>query len=203
MFLKARKNSKFKNPGLTLIELLVAMVIGSLMLILVMESYWVMMQTYFQVEASRDLQRETRFAMTRMTDKIRANSIDYAGYEAGAPADRCPSLDLSNNATLCLTGDHHFQPDGEIKIEHDTADKMVYLVSKANSTRQPLLSPNKFEVTNFNLKSTPGANPFNYALENQMQPKTTIFMEVASKKEGFENVKISVQTTVSSRVYSP
>lgn len=196
---------KIKHQGFTLIELLVAMTLGALMMVLVMESYWLMMQTYFQMEASRELQREVRFSMNRLTDKIRANPLDYDAYDG---TGACKTLNKDEASALCLTGDPVYE---NIRFYHDTStagSEMLYfekIDNFGNKVAQPLLSTAKFRVKAISFRSSPENNPFDYNHPdfntNQMQPKTTIFMEVESKREG--NVSIAVQTTVSSRVYNP
>lgn len=67
---------KSSNKAFSLIELLVGMTIGGIILTVVMTSYAAMSQTNLQLDAARQLQKETNFAVIRMADKIRNFPIE-------------------------------------------------------------------------------------------------------------------------------
>lgn len=66
---------KTKTPAFSLIELLVAITIGSIILTLVMMSYASMVQTNIRLDESRKLQKQANFAVMRMADRIRNFSV--------------------------------------------------------------------------------------------------------------------------------
>lgn len=84
-----------KQSGFTLLELLVAIGIGSIVLV---TTIGVLSGSYFsqkKVNVAQDFASETRFIMERITQAIRNNTIDYDRYfiEYGPPADTCPAFD--------------------------------------------------------------------------------------------------------------
>lgn len=75
--LVSKSGLKVRNiAGFSLIELLVAITIGGIILTVVMTSYAAMSQTNLQLDAARQLQKETNFAVIRMADRIRNFSVD-------------------------------------------------------------------------------------------------------------------------------
>lgn len=200
VFEKEKNSKNHKNSGFTLIELLVAMVIGSMVMIMLMQSYWVMMQTHFRIEASREMQREMRFGMNRLTDKIRANALDYDAYDS---LGDCNSVTKESATKICLTGRDENGDIVSFVIEKSgeelTFQRTTSGIPPVTTVAQPLFS-DRFKVVDAQFRSTPADNPFDYDLASQMQPKTTIFIELESRRDS--SVKLSVQTTVSSRVYS-
>lgn len=195
--------SKVKTSGFTLIELLVAMVITALMLTLVMASYWTFLQTQQRMAISRELQSEVRFALNRFTDKVRASRIDYEAYNTG----NCASLNSAGSSKLCLS-----TPAGEyVFFEHKDLNGDGYKnalvmgrdISNGNSladNTQPLISPDKFNITKLNFAFSPANNPDSFA-NPQMQPKVTLFLSVSPTNGAYKDLVIENQTTISSRQY--
>ncbi len=189
------KNKRLKVSGFTLIEVLVSLVIMGIMLTLATSSYWVFMQTNIKAGISRDLQQEMRFGLTRMTDQMRGFSIDYSAY--GDVTSDCGSGNL--NQKFCFgknsKGEFVFLEYKEDPDEDaDTDDEMLFFDG------QPLFS-SKFRVSGFYVAFSPTESPYrNGASEFQIQPKATFFLKVESKR--FENIKLELQTTISSRKYN-
>jgi|GEM_PF-4835323 len=94
--LKTTHTSFYKPKGFTLIELLVAMVITGIMLTLVMGSYWTFLQTQQKMTVSREIQSEVRFALSRITDKVRSGRINYSQYSGSGDC----TTNINHN--LCL-----------------------------------------------------------------------------------------------------
>ncbi len=201
-------NQKLSSPrvkarGFTLIELLVAMVVTALMLTLVMASYWTFLQTQQRMAMSRELQSEVRFALNRFADKVRASRIDYDAYSSG----NCASLTAAGSSKLCLAapnGEYYFFEHKDLNSDGDKNALVMGLgTSNGNSladSAQPLISPNKFNITKLNFAFSPADNPNSFA-NPQMQPKVTLFLTVSPTNETYQDLVIENQTTISSRQY--
>ena len=170
-----------KSSAFTLIEVLVSLVISGIMLTLVTSSYWLFLKVHKKAAVSRELQQETRFAMTRMADKIRAYNINYQDYESGGA---CPPSQ-TRNYKLCLN-------DHTISFHENN----VWL------DEHPLFSIDKFTVETAYFEFSPEVDPLKNIgnLPAQIQPKTTVFLHLTSKK--FPDTELKVQTTLSSRKYN-
>lgn len=200
---QALKSPQLKTNGFTLIELLVAMVITALMLTLVMASYWTFLKTQQRMTISRELQSEVRFALNRLADKVRASRIDYDAYNTG----NCASLLSAGSSKLCLvspTGEYFFF---EHKDSNSNGVKNALYMGRSTSNgnaladnAQPLISPDKFNITKLNFAFSPADNPDSFANE-QMQPKVTLFLSVSPTNSNYQDLVIENQTTISSRQY--
>lgn len=186
-----------KNKGFTLVELVVTMVILGLVFSGVMGAYYMLLQTRDRVDLEREMQKEVSFAITRMTDKIRAESVDYQAYESGG---RCQSTYLQGAQKICL-GDHWY-------LFFDGASSQLFIENSVGQ-RQGLFS-HKFLVTSAEFYTTPEKDPYDPAhiaiSDYQLHPKTQIYLEVASVRKNKNNtdplIKMDIQTTVSSRQYN-
>ncbi|MCK5460557.1 prepilin-type N-terminal cleavage/methylation domain-containing protein [Candidatus Gracilibacteria bacterium] len=184
-FFQKKASSQRKN-GFTLVEVLVSIVISGMVLVSVMGSYWILMKTNQAAELSRNLQKETSFTLIRMTDKIRSLSIDYEAYENNS-GKLCENQNLqTEQIMLCIKDNQIF--------EHK--DGMLFM------NDQPLFS-SSFEVETVYFSVSPSQDPFkNLAKkEFQLQPKVTIFLKVKAKLN--PKIKFEIQTTISSRKYTP
>ncbi len=171
---------KHKHTGFSLVELLVAMVITGIMFTSVTASYWLFLQSHLKAENTRLLQQEVRFAMTRITDKVRAYNLHYTEYQTGG---NC-GPNLNQNEVLCLQG-YHFKKQGDNVLMND----------------QPLFSDNRVMVDSVFFDFSPAQDPLkNLANPDlQIQPKVTIYLRVKSKF--YQEVQFQAQTTISSRQY--
>lgn len=175
--------------GFTLIELLVSIVITGMMLTLVMASYWTFLQTNAKMAVSREIQSEVRFTLTRLADKVRASTINYAEYELGGLCN------VNLNRNLCL-----LTPGGDTYLfRYDNAAQTLSLGSD-DATLQPLLSPNRYQVTSLYFGYAPQNDPTDLS-QAQQQPKVTIFLSVSPSDERYQDLSIETQTTISSRQY--
>lgn len=176
------KNRRVKHKGFTLVEVLVALVISGMLLASVMGSFWVLMRANQRAQISRELQKETNFAIIRMADTIRNFAIDYEAYQFGT-GSICESLDINNCQNLCIK---------ENEFEHK--DENLFM------NGQPLFSA-KHKVENVYFSIAPSQNPFENLgdRQKQIQPRATIFIHVVSKND--PAIELEIQTTISSRKY--
>lgn len=175
----------YKHSAFTLVEVIVSILISALLLTLVLGSFWLLIKINQQNEIAGRLQKQTTFAMLRMSDKIKQYSIDYEAYTSAANG-LCKnlSLDSGTQQKLCLGANHEFKKEGDTLLM-DT---------------HPLFS-DEFIVDSVNFFVSPSADPFSDISEKsiQLQPKVTIALKVHSKK--YENILLEVQSTISSRKY--
>ena len=178
--LLTKSGSQYKTQGFSLLELLVAMVLSGIVLVSVLTSFWLFIQTHQKAELNRELQRETRFALSRIADKTRNFSIDYEQYK---PGENCPPS-INQNHKLCLEGH-------SVEFKNNN----LYLDD------QPLLSPEKFHINTAHFGFSPDKDPRKNLgdIHLQIQPKVSINFNVESKK--INTIKFDIQTTLSSRKY--
>lgn len=190
------KNTKVS--GFTLIELLVSIVITGMMLTLVLASYWTFLQTQQKMAISRELQSEVRFVFNRFADKVRSSTIDYAEYVPGGECE-------ITGTRLCLIDSAGIG----IFFYYDSANTILNLgIRPAYNAGdpvpvieyEPVISPNKFTVTGLNFDFSPTDNPAILA-NDQLQPKTTFYLEVSPRDGRYQDLVIESQTTISSRQY--
>ncbi len=174
-----------KNKAFTLIEVLVSIVISALLLTIVLGSFWLLIKINKKNEISGELQREISFAMIRISDKIKSNSIDYQAYTSDS-SSICQNASLSSGTQnrLCLQNKYKFQQKNTNLFMND----------------QPLFS-NDFEVDFVDFIVSPAEDPFSdiSKIGIQLQPKVTIKLKVKSKK--YEDLFLEIQSTISSRKY--
>ena len=179
-----KKNHSFlkSNAGFTLVEMLVAMVILGILLTMVMQSYWGLIQIYQKAEIMRQLQRESHFTLTRVADKMRYHSLNYQAYNLGG------ACGVTLSKKLCL-GPHVF-------IFDDVTGSLTM-------DGQPLFSSDVIEVRHLDFSFTPDRDPFVHlgTPSAQTQPKLTLLMEVAA--QDLPDLKFDLQATISSRKYTP
>jgi len=168
-----QKSQKFTKKGMTLVEILVSMTISAVIFSAVLISYSAILKSQQKADTLRQMQKEIHFAMARISDRIRAKSIDFEKYEF---PEKCSGVNIASAEKLCVGGGDFFEKSG----------KSI----KMNS--QPLIS-DKFSVETAIFYTTPSDSTEN------LQPKTTIFLEV--KSNSIPNLKMALQTTISSRIY--
>jgi prepilin-type N-terminal cleavage/methylation domain-containing protein len=186
-----------KNKGFTLVELVVTMVILGMVFSGVRGAYYMLLQTHDRVDLEREMQQELAFAVTRISDKIRAESVDYLAYTSGG---NCQGLSLSGAEKICLGNNW--------AIEFDSTQEKI-LLENISGVAQPLFSENNFLVTEVGFYITPEKDPYDPAhLANpvyQLQPKVQIYLAIASVRRNKDDsgplVQMDIQTTVSSRKY--
>ncbi len=174
-----------KNKAFTLVEVVVSMVISTLLLTIVLGSFWLLIKINRKNEIAGELQRQTSFAMMRISDKIKNNSIDYQAYSYNS-SSICQNLSLVSGTQnrLCLQNGYEFKQK----------KKKLFM------NGQPLLGDD-FEVDYIDFFVSPSVDPFSdiSKIDIQLQPKVTIKLRVKSKK--YEDIFLEVQSTISSRKY--
>ena len=178
LFLKISENLKAKKiAGATLIELLVSIVVAGLVLSAVLASYASIVRAHQKNTIFRQMQLQSSFALTRIADKVRADSINYSEFVVD-------SADLTSSQEKLFAGDSVFQ----------LVDENILM------NNQPLFSET-INVENLLFQITPAIDPFENLAEisAQLQPKVTIMLQIRSRID--PDLNLNVQTTISSRKY--
>lgn len=168
-----------KLHGLSLVELLVAITVAGIILATVMTSYVSLEKSSRKIDLSRQLLRETNFALIRIGDRIRNNSIDYSKYSGeNAPCS------LENTEKLCLKrGIQIEQYEGNLLFAGQPLFSDIFHIQKA-----------VFEVS-------PEEDPANLG-NDQFQPKVQILLKLESaEKNPIKIDPLLLRTTISSRQY--
>ena len=190
---------KIKNSGFTLIELLVATVISVAMLTLVMASFWTLWQTYRTSELMRDMQHEATFALTRISDKVRNQGIDYSQYlNTGA----CVA---NINTNLCVKDNYFFTYKPTLAPPLNDGLFMGDYIAQ-----DPLFSHDKFAITELRFSKFPGTEPTRTNVGNQFQPQVSVHFKMESRLDVWGRpvvapevpLSLEIQTTISSRDYN-
>lgn len=178
---------KYKAAGFTLVEVLVSIVITAIVIVAVMASMWHLVLANHQADALRQLHKQVHFSLVRSADKIRTHSIDYTQHPEDG-SGTCAPLPGGMTAIekICL-GDGHIL---------EFRDKNLFLDDS------PLFG-DAFEVESVGFLVSPTKAPSDNIADKstQLQPKVTIHMSVRSR--AFSSAFMEVQTTISSRRYTP
>ncbi len=200
---KLRRKSDKKVLGFTLIELLASIVIFGIVMSLVLGSLWTMVKTREQAVRFRNLQQELHFGMVKIADLVRAHGIDYAAHEKNG-------IELSSdfgNETLFLGHDLFGSPDHPLKLEiigsEDTPGNILVSGVPLFSEQVQLKTDEDSRFRDVKFRVIPEKDPFrNYARhEFQLQPRIEIYLVLQDRL--FPDLEIPIQTTISSRKYSP
>lgn len=166
-----------KNLGFTLLEVLISIVIGGIILASAMSAYGSFTKASQAISLAQKLEKQTTFALTRISDRIRNHSIGYEHYGNYNPGSTENRLFLGDQTEITFEDENLFM-NGEPFFSQE------FFVKKA----QFLVSPPE--------------NPFSKTLSNidhYIQPKVSISLDIESRKD--PGVKNSIQTTISSRIY--
>ena len=176
----------FFCPAFTLIEILVSLVIAGMVLGALMGGLLATSETLRKVKVSQRLQQELHFSLNRVSDRMRAGSINYDKYAE-------TNNDIHYPVSLFLG------PDTEIR-------KVAYedgFTLRMNG--EPLFSDRFYLQQHSNQQPvfvlSPTQNPFGPGVDfdNYHQPKLTVNLRAVSIE--YPEVYYELQTTISSRRY--
>jgi len=180
-----------KPKGFTLIEVLVSIVVAGIVLSAVMTSYASLSQTSRKATLTRQLQKETHFALMRMEDKIRSLPIGYDQYEGSG---HCIGESIGGGKKLCLG------QDVALEFHADNGQLLFHKYLPGEDKSQPLFSGRTLvQEATFSVVPTkdPAQNLGDKSL--QLQPRVELFLNVASRIE--PDITLQIRTTLSSRLY--
>lgn len=227
--LKSGRSKKNFKKGFTLIELLVSIMLFTIFLGIVSQSYLSIVRAQRQANEVRKMYSEVRVFMDTLAEDIRLSSVDYGCYEQGmmylfvsgkavCDAESIGTIVSGKTNVLSLLkkgGDEKVT----YKIEEDLEGRRRLMVKRwyfdydtANWLSVPgyedfrSVFSDRLEINYASFAIYPGTNPYsslNY-MDNavQFQPKVTTFLGIGNAEGTNVDFDYQFQTTISSRVYS-
>ena len=181
-----------KKSAFTLVEVVVAFVVMAIVMTAVLQSIGAFLQTTQRLNLVRETQREVSFALTKIGDTIRNESIDYEAYSS---TGKCKTLALGDpQEQICLGNQWRLDFDNTVDDEN--------LFVWKDDQKGPLFSQSVI-VKNATFTISPEKNPDspeawgNAAL--QRQPIVDVSLTVASRRD--PSIEFVLSTSYSARVY--
>ncbi len=224
--LPAKRLMDKKKSGFTLIELLVSLSIFIVFLGVVSQSYISIVRSQREANNVRRTYSEVRNLMETLVEDGRLNSPDYDCYEQSSNLQLCPA-DITNellmgsenylvliNKNLTEKTVYRYNPDLltiQVKRYQKNNDNWaaVKLADSAQTDQEgyvSLLSP-AIKVKGLIFLLYPLKNPYSHAhyAENQyqFQPHVQVLLTVETPRNNLPPFVMNLQTSFSSRVYSP
>ena len=215
MFKQLIKNKQ----GFTLVEMLLATFIFTLMVFAVSGVYISFNKSQIRTTSSQQLLNDSQYALEVMAKEIRNDTIiDYSPTDGECDSlinaaatdifDKCIILEKSNGQTVAFARHSSTLDPGNIRLYYlflncDDFYSSCGVVNLASSSATAILSPeiNNINLIGLNFYVLPNTNPYTSGGPNQ-QPRVTINMHTAYiSGDDVRNVDRVFQTTVSSRVY--
>lgn len=188
------------KKGFTLIEMMVAMAIFVMFLGVLIGSYTDIVKSQQEANDYRVLYSEARRVFDKVTEEVRNGAIYYNPNENYANVnEKLELLSIDGSRQVLFWFDENEMNIWFEEVEN-LGDPNEYLLVENEDGR--------ISVQQFNVFISPMDDP--YKLENvfedglQFQPKVTVFatFEMVRRKGG-EPYSVDLQTTISSRMYSP
>lgn len=216
--------TKKRNAGFTLVEMLVATSLFSVVILSATDIFIRVQHAQRQAAVLEKTQSISRFILTRMAQEIESGSIDY-DYYYGTPSTPTPgdnsfskredarifsrtlALRTAEGERLLFTTRPKGQTDFDIPCVDDTVSPCLIIATSAPTTQAERMNPPGYTIQKLLFVITPGKDPFvvdpvsNDFLANA-QPKVTIMLSVRSTVAGIKTpFDLTTQTTVSTREY--
>lgn len=186
-----------KKDGFTLVEIVVAFLVMAIVMTAVLQSLGVFISTTQRLSLVRETQREVSFALTRIGDKIRNESVDYNAYKLGGKCALLAAGGITISGTkseICLGNDFRLEFDNTVDSEN------IFLWN--GDQKGPLFS--RFvivENATFTISPTqdPGIIESLGLSEFQRQPLVDVEFTVKSRRD--PSISFDLSTSYSARVY--
>ena len=190
------------SHGFTLMEMLVALGLFSLIMATGMDIYMMAGRAQRKVFTLERLQSDARYAMEAMTREVRTGAIDFSYYTGRGSALALPDSELalvsSDNSRL-----RFFKSTNSSQCA-DTSSSPCLLVSVDNGT-PAAITPKGVKINSLGFYVTPNVDPFTFGVGgwlSNIQPHVTIVMSLLSVgSRAGESQDIYLQTTATSRAY--
>ncbi len=197
--IKNRKTgSTPKLPGYSLTELLVVMLLFSMAMLILGQTYIQFMRLSNKTSNAAAVQQDARFAMEFFARAMRGSEVDYSS----------PVLPMDSELRLVKQGGQGIvikkSTVGDALCEDSATISCLLVSTDGGTTWAPLTSKN-VNVDEFQVYVQPTESPFllagfNYA--NNQQPFATIRLTLTYQaRNARESYTQTVQTGISSRVY--
>lgn len=191
--------------GFTLMEMLVALSLFSIVLASATEIYLLAGTTQRKAFTMERVQSDARYSMEVMTREIRGDAIDYDYYAGRAAPLGLPDTEL---ALVAPDNSHiRFEKSGPGTEEAcaDAASRPCLLVV-VDGSEPVAITPKGVGLTNLKFYVAPIDNPFYFdptsGYVSNVQPHVTVVMSLASVGgKAAEQASINLQTTATSRAY--
>lgn len=197
-------NKKRLQKGFTLIEMMVAMTIFVIFIGVIVQSYFGIIVMQRESNEYRVMYSEARYIFDKFSDEVRNGGISYAQTLA---VNSVGTLTNPLSAIVLFSPDFSravmFKHDGE-SIAFSEASIVDGVVTVKDSYN---LNSDRIRIKEFRIYISPLVDP--YSSENvynnvvQYQPKVTIFVEFEKDISGGKTLDLDLQTTISSRNYTP
>ena len=189
MLIKNNKNFKQSNIlGFTLIEIVIAVAIFSLLSTVVGGIYVAFSQSQKRTQAGQKLLGETQFVLESIAREIRNGEVDYT----------VDCNDFGGSACLIIRR----LDDTQIAFILDNDESLKYQVYDGTSWQSTgnFLPVSDSTLENFHFIITPETDPFAEGGPNRM-PMVTIQAQVRASGQNVEQVTYNLQTSASSRIF--
>lgn len=102
------------KTGFSLVETMIAITIAAFVMSGILGVYVVFQRTELSLDASRTLQKQTNFALSRIVDRARDQNINIQSTECSQPTHLCLSNTLGNSEAFVFVDDMLFFQQGEV-----------------------------------------------------------------------------------------
>ena len=223
------KHLKIQKSGFTLLELVISLAIFMIFIGAIMNSFISLTTTQQKANLSREASSEAKDLLNYISVEAREKRIDYSCKNDGEDETtgnqyfslNCGGINLGENPDLVFVTNDGLERvivskelDDETNFYTIMAKKQTRenLVSSWNDLSTTDLHSNRLKIKYAEFEVTPESDPYNYNIlqeSNQLkQPKVQIILNIernskTEKAEDSESEPIVLQTTISSRSYSP
>lgn len=192
--------SRFE-PGFTVVELLVVMVLFTFSLLILTQTYLSFIRLSHRTSNSATIQQDMRFVMEYMTRNARNSAIDYPSPPLAI--DAVTSM-LKLKAENQLAWMMKLSPPGDMRCG-DAPNVACLLVSSDDGANWAPITSKGVNVETFKVYVRPSLSPFvlqTGSYSSDQQPYVTVQIKMTFNTPiDKEKVSMEAQTTISSRVY--
>jgi len=185
-------------PGFSLIEMLVAVTLFSIMVIVISQTFMSFNQLHRKIANRAIVSQDLRFVMEMLVRASRDHAISYAF--APLPRDSQLVLDIGGGQTMIFKKSVIGDSDCG-----DSPQVSCLLLSTDNGVTWAPVSAKRVNVERFDVYIQPLLSPFvlvGTSYPNSVQPFVTFnIKETYQADRAIDNASIEAQTTVSSRMY--
>ncbi len=216
------------QKGFTLIEILIAITIFSLLMITISSSYLNVARAQREANAIREMYSQIRYVYSLIGEEARSKTIDYGcprnpGEVSASESETCNSnklqLAASDSYLALINRDATERTVFIIEDDETGENKILSFKKEAKGTDDEVWRPSpgfetgfvEIEMKDLNINSMSfSKSPLNdpYDPKNigcgtvQFQPSVTVYSSIESESETVSDFSLDLQTTFSSRVYN-
>ncbi|MBI2552537.1 prepilin-type N-terminal cleavage/methylation domain-containing protein [Candidatus Uhrbacteria bacterium] len=192
------------NRGFTLMEMLVALTLFSVVVTVTTDLFFTFQRTSRRTENLESVVASGRLMMEQIAREARQGTIDYDWYAR-------QSIDLSARAAQPVLALRD-REGGQVQFEFDE-NLGTLMMSRRGGNPESLNSPDTAVLRNAYFSITPASDPFQFISDQDdpragqfgadIQPRVTILLALRTAAlRGQQNyLEYDLQTTISSRVY--